>query len=57
MLKKFIVILLSLFFLAACGKKEAVTVDFNGPMGGPDPIKVTPSYGPNDPVPVNEPIN
>ena len=52
MVKKLFVILFSLFFLVACGSKdEAVKIDFKGPDHPPDPAKMMPSYGPNDPVP------
>ncbi len=60
MFKKIVVVLMSLFFLVACGKKEEVKVDFKGPMGGPDPVTTSPSYGPNDSIPTegqaNDPI-
>lgn len=51
MFKKIVVILMSLFFLVACGKKDEVKIDFKGPTRGPDPITTTPSYGPNDSIP------
>jgi len=52
MAKKLLVILLSLFFLVACGQKEeTVKVNFKGPTTAPDPTKLMPTYGPNDPAP------
>jgi len=52
MLKRFLVILLSIFFLVACGQKgESVKVDFKGPTYPPNPAKMMPTYGPNDPIP------
>jgi len=54
MAKKLLVILFSLFFLVACGaKEESVKVDFKGPTYPPDPAKMMPTYGPNDPAPEN----
>ena len=54
MLKRFLVILLSIFFLVACGQKEEnMKVDFKGPTYPPDPAKMMPTYGPNDPVPTD----
>lgn len=52
MAKKLLVILFSLFFLVACGQKnESVKIDFKGPTSPPDPAKMMPTYGPNDPIP------
>jgi hypothetical protein len=57
MIKKLLVILSSLFFLAACGKSgDDVKIDFKGPITPPDLTKIKPAYGPNDPVPANPPI-
>jgi hypothetical protein len=43
--------------LVACGKKEkAPEIDIKGPATGPDVTKVTPDYGPNDPVPVEDSV-
>ena len=53
-MKKLIVIIFSLFFLTACGKKEKELVvpdSFRGPTTGPDIEKLQPSFGPNDPSP------
>ena len=58
MAKKLLVILFSLFFLVACGKKEISVPDgFKGPTSAPDPSKLMPTYGPNDPVPASVPAN
>lgn len=53
MLKKFIIVLVSLAFLTACGQK--VKVEFEPPATGPDPDRFQPAYGPNDPPPIAEP--
>lgn len=57
MFKKLLIIICCLFFLAACGKKESgpvVPEGYKGPTSGPDPAKMQPTYGPNDPVPDSE---
>ena len=55
MLKKSFIIICILFFLVACGKKDDVPqIDIKGPTTGPDVTKVTPDYGPNDPIPVED---
>lgn len=54
MIKKFLFVLLSLAVLTACGGPAKPKVDFGSPTGGPDLQKMTPSYGPNDPVPVSD---
>ena len=51
MTKKILIVALSLFVLTACSGKKAPLVDFGSPTGGPDPVKLMPTYGPNDPVP------
>ncbi|MBI5421618.1 hypothetical protein HZA44_00585 [Candidatus Peregrinibacteria bacterium] len=55
MIKKFPLLLLSLVFLTACGRAAKPVVDFGSPTGGPDLQKMTPSYGPNDPIPTPVP--
>ena len=57
MLKKILVIFFLVLFLAGCGcqKKEEITIEFDGPTSGPDLDKLKPPYGPNDPVPTEEP--
>lgn len=56
-MKKLLAILFMLAFLTACGKDKEeekapkVQIDFNAPTTGPDPDRLTPSFGPNDPVP------
>ena len=52
MIKKILVVLLSVLALTACSGRKAAKVDFQGPTSGPDFKKIMPSYGPNDPVPV-----
>lgn len=51
MTKKILIVLFSLLALTACSAKKAPPVDFGSPTAGPDPAKLMPSYGPNDPVP------
>ncbi len=55
MFKKIIIILISIAFLTACGKK--VKVDFKGPTSGPDPVKMQPTHGPNELTPIEDPID
>ncbi len=60
MIRRILAILLVTLFLAACAKKEpeAVIPDgFKGPTSGPDLSKIQPTYGPNDPVPVDDSID
>ena len=47
-IKKILIVICSMLFLAACAKKDEMKIDFRGPTSGPDPAKMQPAYGPND---------